>query len=105
MLEYVVDQGSFHTIPLFFLVSGYITSGSFHTDSFSLKRFLANRLLRVLPPFLAGVLVLCIQRAAQGEAISIAGLLLSHLWFLWALALIQTLSVPFCSMVNLPVFN
>jgi hypothetical protein len=60
-----------------------------------------NRIFRVAPPFACGALLLCIQRAARGETISLTGVVLSYLWFLWALAVVQIFCLPFKIMVRL----
>ena len=98
-------QGSFHTIPIFFLVSGYLASISFQTDAEGLLRFFKNRFLRVMPPFIIGMILRYIQRKARDEDTNfVDDILLSHLWFLWALALIQSLAVPYCVMVSSCIF-
>ena len=61
MLEYTVAQGAFHTIPLFFLVSGLLAArslGALDGGGRALRRFVANRALRLGPPFAVGLVSL-----------------------------------------------
>lgn len=93
MIDYTVDQGTLHTVPLFFLVSGILASGSI-ARSPGFGKFALRRLARLLPPFITGGIALFIFRAAVGDVESIDDIILSHLWFLWALALVQIGTYP-----------
>lgn len=103
MLIYVENQGSFHTVPMFFLVSGYLASKSFKLNNNGLRRFFYNRCARITPPWIFGTIYLAIALVAQGEQVSILKLLMSYLWFMWALLIVQTVAMPFCVMVRLLV--
>ena len=101
IIEYAVDQGTFHTIPMFFLVTGYLTSMGLTVDDRGIKRFLTRRVLRILPPYLAGALLWAfVQSVFRGAPVTVGLFLFSHLWFLWALALIQLACLPFCVMAR-----
>jgi hypothetical protein len=101
IMEYSVDEGTFHTIPMFFLVSGYLTHVTLKIDSIGVKKFLRNRVLRIIPPFIFGAIVqVIVQCVGRGKSFSIGLVLFSHLWFLWALALIQLATLPFCVMAR-----
>jgi len=101
MAEYVVDMGTFHTVPVFFLVSGYLTSLTLTSDNAGICRFFKHRAVRLWPPFFAGVLCLFISRAISGEISSVSDMVFSHLWFLWALFLIQSIALPYSLMVRM----
>ena len=113
MVEYAVDQGTFHTVPLFFLVSGVLMSRSFRYHGASqtvrgacrgIGRFFRRRALRLVPPFVLGSLVLLLLGVASSGAVpGFATILLSHLWFLWALLGMQIAALPFCLCCRLAV--
>jgi len=103
IIEYTVDQGAFHTVPLFFLVSGFLTSCTMKTDTPGVLKFIRSRVLRTIPPFAGGAILFVIERAARGkeEDLTADEILLSHLWFLWALAIVQILLIPFCVLARM----
>eukprot|EP00287_Rhodomonas_sp_CCMP768_P009090 CAMPEP_0196723952 /NCGR_PEP_ID=MMETSP1091-20130531/5993_1 /TAXON_ID=302021 /ORGANISM="Rhodomonas sp., Strain CCMP768" /LENGTH=518 /DNA_ID=CAMNT_0042066015 /DNA_START=28 /DNA_END=1584 /DNA_ORIENTATION=- len=105
LIEYTVDQGAFHTVPMFFLVSGYLTSCTMKTDTPGVLRFMKSRFLRTIPPFICGAVLFVAERAGRGRDgdLSADGIVLSHLWFLWALAILQVLCIPFCVLARMLV--
>eukprot|EP01063_Lacrimia_lanifica_P007738 TRINITY_DN14981_c0_g2_i1.p1 TRINITY_DN14981_c0_g2~~TRINITY_DN14981_c0_g2_i1.p1 ORF type:complete len:754 (+),score=157.20 TRINITY_DN14981_c0_g2_i1:121-2382(+) len=114
MLEYCVQQGLLHTIPLFFLLSGYVAAhaaavrvrgaGDYFSNESSgpaeegtrplkerlMGNFVVRRLSRLVLPFLFGTVCAVLPTKMHfndGEAWSVLDLLVSDLWFLWVLFL------------------
>ena len=100
MIEYVVDQGMFHTVPLFFIVSGYLTSLTFKATPKGVCRFFMHRIMRIFPAWILGSLFLAFAWHLRGRKITIVKILTSHLWFCWALLAVQGLFVPFSVVVR-----
>lgn len=99
MMEYAVHQGMLHTIPVFFLIAGVLTSYTLKPTGAGIKRFLCNRSVRIFPPLLCGIaLEMLFKNVAPVEGRdngSIIAALTSTLWFLWVYALAQICILPF----------
>ena len=90
MIDYTVDIGTLHTVPMFFLVSGLLcataTGGASHNDNF--LAFAKRRVARLILPFVGGALIYLVVQAIRNE-VSAYKVVTSHLWFLWALTITQ----------------
>ena len=98
MYDYAVMQGTLHTIPMFFLVSGYLTALTMRVHRKNgLKRFVTNRVMRLVPPFILGVIFLWLAEHffLGREEFTADFILFSHLWFLIVLAGITIGCLPF----------
>jgi hypothetical protein len=97
MFDYAVEVGTLHTIPMFFLVSGYLTAYTMNVHRPNgLKRFIKNRVMRIIPPFLLGsVLYVLSEYYFMNKTFHPNLIITSHLWFLYALAGITLACLPF----------
>ena len=95
MIDYTVDIGTLHTVPMFFLVSGLLcataTGGASHNDNF--LAFAKRRVARLILPFVGGALIYLVVQAIRNE-VSAYKVVTSHLWFLWALTITQICLYP-----------
>ena len=94
MMEYVADMGLLHTIPVFFVISGVLTSYTLKVSRTGIKKFGFNRSVRILPPLIVGLALELFCRnlipAPQRDNGSLFAAFTSTLWFLWAFALVPT---------------
>ena len=84
---YAVDMGVLVTIPLFFCLSGYVTSMSWRNGDGGMLMFMKKRFLRLILPWIFGTLVGVIPRYVWvlGNPFDPIIIIQSEMWFLFVL--------------------
>ena len=97
MCDYGVDHGTLHTIPMFFLLSGFLNSYTFRAHKKDgIKTFIMKRVMRLLPPWVFGGLLFSLsQMGFMNKAFTVDYFFFSHLWFIWALAAFTAGCLPY----------